>query len=219
MNRTELEFWNEYKRWYLADINKCYNCDANFATVTTILTSIDALGGFYKGLVLKELTEERRCERCNNINNIKNKKWLVPVGGKRLKPAKKIYAIDGVKYEESGNRDVFVSFIKNYMHEFYGNVSENINKKAVEILYSHFRNGFIHEGGPKFGTGIYREDSEELYKPYPESGIIMAINVTSFKKYFEIAFDNYEKALFDKKKPERLCRWRTRYKYMKSIHN
>jgi len=215
MNKHEKEFWDQYKRWYLDDIERCFKSSANFATMTLILTTIDSLGGFYNGLIKTKITKIYKCSSCEVIKKIKKKKWLVPLGGKRLKLAKEIYNIKGHSYEVSGNRDVFVNFIKNYMNNFYQKVLQGTKeKRAVEILYSHFRNGFVHEGGPKFGTGIYKSDSSELFKPYPKIGIFMAINLTSFYKYFKNAFADYENDLFDIKQPERLDRWRVRMNYL-----
>ena len=217
MTKEEKAFWEKFKRWHLESIDRCIANDVNFGAATLILITIDALGGFYKGLIEKEVEEIYKCKKCGSQKKIRKKKWLVRVGGNRVNPAKKIYSIDGIKYEESNSRDVFVNFIKNYMRDFFKEVQEGTKKKrAVEILYSHFRNGLVHESGPKIGTGVYRSYSPELFKSYPKQKIFMAINLLSFRDRFVKAFYDYEKDLFNEKQPERLKRWRDRFDYLKT---
>lgn len=216
MTKQEKEFWEKFKRWHLESIDRCIANDVNFGAITLILITTNALGGFYKGLIEKEVTEVYECKKYNNKRKVKKKKWLVRVGGSRANPAKKIYFINGIKYEESSNRDVFVNFIKNYMRDFFREVQKGTKKKrAVEILYSHFRNGLVHEGGPKIGTGVYRSYSPELFKSYPQQKIFMAINLLSFRDRFVKALYDYERDLFGLK--ERLTRWRDRFNYLKTI--
>jgi len=205
MTKQEKTFWEKFKRWHIESIDRCIANNVNFGAATLILTTIDALGGFYKGLIEKKVNRK--------------KKLLVRMGGSRANPPKKIYTIKGVKYEESSSRDVFVNFIKNYMRDFFEEVQKGTRKKrAVEILYSHFRNGLVHEGGPKIGTGVYRNYSPELFKSYPKQKIFMAINLLSFRDRFVKALYDYEKDLFDiKNQPERLKRWRDRFNYLKTI--
>lgn len=219
MTKQEKSFWEKFKRWHLGSIDRCIANDVNFGAATLILTTIDALGGFYKGLIEKEIIEIYKCRKCGDKKRLKRKKWLVRMGGNRTNPANKIYTINGINYEESNSKGAFVNFIKNYMRDFFEMVQKGTKKKrAVEILYSHFRNGLVHEGGPKIGTGVYRNYTPELFKPNPGQKIFMAINLLSFRDRFVKALYDYEKDLFDiENQPERLNRWRDRFNYLKTI--
>jgi len=218
MTEEERLFWEQFKRYHLEDIDRCIANNANFGALTLILITIDALGGFYKGLIEKEIEEVYECKNCRIRRRNKKKKWVVRVGGNRVDLAKKTYIINGIKYEESNSRDVFVNFIKNYMRDFFKEVQKGTRKKrAVEILYSHFRNGLIHEGVPKIGTTVYRRYTPELFESYPHQEIFMRINLLSFRDRFLKALYDYERDLFDINQPERLKRWRDRFNYLKTI--
>ena len=136
MNKNEKEFWKQYKRWYLDDIQKCIDSNANFGAMTLILTTIDALGGFYKGLVKREVNEVYICSKCKTTKNVKKEKLLVLQGGKRNKPTVPIFNISGQNYEESSNRDVFVGFIKDYMHNFFQKIQQGTKKGELLKYYT-----------------------------------------------------------------------------------
>lgn len=193
MNAQELDFWEKLKRWHLDDIDICIGNGANYAATKMMLTLIDILGALYGGLVQK------------------GDNYYVLAGGGRGNA--KTVVIDKVTYEKSGTKAQFKNFVKNYMHEFYEIFISTNNKRirAVEVLYNHFRCGLVHEGHSKYGTGIIRENNDQLIS---QRGLYITLNILALRDLVRKAMFNFEKDLNDNKQPERMIRWRIRYKYL-----
>lgn len=196
MNDEQKDIWERFKRWHLDDIDKCLAIQANYAATKTMLSFIDALGAFYGGLI------EHR-----------GKSYVLP-GGNR-KHIGKTKQMNSKIYEQTSTKKQFLNFVKNYMTEFfkYKVVSGNKQIRLSDILYDHFRCGMIHEGHPKYGTGIIRENSRVIaYENY--GGVRVALNILTLRDMLRNAVFSYEKDLADQDQKERMIRWLERYNYL-----
>jgi hypothetical protein len=217
MDQQEKEFWDKLKRWHLDDIDICLANGANYAATKTMLSLIDALGGFYGGLVEKEVNEIYECKNCKKQKFFKKKKYLVRAGGGGRSKNIKTYNVDGVIYEESGSKKEFLNFVNNYINEFYKIKIKSKTKKwrAAEILYDHFRCGLIHEGHSKFGTGITNYNDMEIFKY--DLGVPIALNIVCLRDLVRRAIFEFEKDVFHKKIKERVIRWEDRFNYLSEL--
>jgi len=201
----QIKFWNKIKRWNLQNIEICLANNANSSALLTMLAFIDFLGGFYGGLIRKKVVHE---------NEKKSIEWLVRAGGQRKK-TKEYYKIDEINYEKSGPRDQFLNFVKNYMNVFHKTRFKKNGKSriAADILYDHFRCGFVHEGFSKTGTGIIREHNNVVWIINDPSCPII-LNIYALRDLLRKSVFEYEKDVFEKKLKERTVRWKDRYKYI-----
>ena len=186
MNEEEKNFWDLFKAWTLNDINICFKNRANIATVILICCAIDAFGSFYIG------------------RGFMGKENLVrPSGGS-----------GGSKPEEAGSRNAFVAFASNYIPEAKGFVIKLGTKKknGTEFLYDNFRNGLIHGAIPHGGVGIVRKRDRKIFVGVSQYGYL--INIRPFKTALRRAVEQYDRDLRDSKQPERLVRWRDRYRFL-----
>ncbi|KKP88720.1 MAG: hypothetical protein UR93_C0009G0008 [Berkelbacteria bacterium GW2011_GWA2_35_9] len=197
LDNTKIEFWNKFKRWHLDDIDICLANNANYAATKTMLSLIDSLGGFYGGLI--------------EYNNI----YYVPAGGGSR--SKKIYDINNKSFEKSGSKKQFLNFTKNYLHEFFETkLPFGKNIRLSDVLYEHFRCGIIHEGQPKFGTGITKENTPiVIYTNY--KNIPVVLNILALRDMLRRAVFEYERDLSDNKQPERMIRWQIRYDFLTQL--
>lgn len=196
MNDEQREIWEKLKRWHFDDIEKCLNADANFAAAKMELTFIDILGAFYGGLI-----EDKG-------------QYYVLKGRGRYSKNIKTCVINGRIYEETGTKRQFLNFTKNYLNEFYIFKIKSNSKKiiAADILYEHFRCGLIHEGFPKYGTGIYKSNDGELFSF--DQGVKVALNIITLRDRLMIAVEEFENDLIKK---ERIMRWQQRFDYLNKL--
>lgn len=195
MNDVQKDFWDKLKRWHLDDIDICLANNANYAATKTMLSFIDVLGAFYGGLI-----------------EHKGKYYVLAGGGSRTK---KRIKINKKLYEESGTKKQFLNFTKNYLNEFFQYKLKVKSKKVnlAGILYDHFRCGMIHEGHPKSGTGILRENSPIIIY-YNYGGLKVALNILALRDMLRRAVFKFEQDLSDSKQPERMARWEERFNYL-----
>ena len=198
MNKQEIDFWEKLKRWHLDDIDKCLAVNANYAAAKTMLSLIDALGALYGGLI-----------------EYKGKYYVLAGGCSRSKITKKIYR---KQYEESGTKKQFLNFTKNYLNEFFQYKIKVKSKEILlaDILYDHFRCGLIHEGHPKFGTGICRENNLNFFY-FNYGGVRVALNILALRDMLRRATFAYERDLFDKRQPEKMKRWKERFRFLSKL--
>lgn len=187
MNKEEKYFWDSFKRWTIDDIDICFKYKANVATAKLICCAIDAFGSFYIG------------------RGFRGRESLVRPGG----------GSGSSNPEKKGSRDAFVAFSSNYIYEAKNLVIKVGGKKknGTEFLYDNFRNGLIHGGVPSGGVGIVRTKSKKIFVGISAQGIL--INLRPFKTSLKQAIRSYDKDLKDLNQPERLKRWRDRYRYLK----
>jgi hypothetical protein len=184
---NEKQNWDSLKRWHLDDI--------------------DILGGFYSGLIFKEKDDSDK-----KIN-----KYLVRSGGNRRNKSKKIYRVNNKEYEESGSKEVFLNFVKNYINEFY-KIKIKTNKKswsAAEILYDHFRCGFMHEGHAKLGTGIVKSNDKEIIK-FNIENVPIVLNILYLRDLVRKAVFEFEDDVFVKQEKANVRRFKDRFEYLTS---
>ncbi|MBU0999196.1 hypothetical protein KKG24_02715 [Patescibacteria group bacterium] len=193
-----MDFWEKLKRWHLDDIDKCLVVNANYAATKTMLSLVDALGALYGGLI-----------------EHKGKYYVLVGDGSRSKATIKLYR---KQYEESGTKKQFLNFTKNYLNEFFQYKTKVKSREILlaDILYDHFRCGLIHEGHPKFGTGICRENNFNFFI-LNSGGVKIALNILALRDMLRRAVFTYEKDLFDKTQPERMKRWKERFKYLSKL--
>ncbi|MBI5071885.1 hypothetical protein HZB93_03285 [Candidatus Falkowbacteria bacterium] len=191
MNEEEKEFWEKLKRWHLDDVDICIGNNANYAASKMMLTLIDILGAFHGGMI-----------------RYKSKYYVLP-GGKRKQKSKTI-KIEGKNYEQTTNKEQFLSFLKNYIHEFYEIKVKHGSKekRAAEILYDHFRCGLVHEGHSKLGTGLARINNAE---PIINKDGLLVLNILALRDLVRRATFKFEK---DLNKEKMLKRWRERYNFL-----
>lgn len=194
MTDEEINFWIRLRDWNLNDIDKCLSSNINYGAAKLMLSYIDILGGFYGGLIQEE------------------RKYYVRPGGDGRSKNLKIIEINGVKYTESGSKEQFLSFVKNYINEFYKIKFEK--KSAAEYLYDHFRCGLIHEGHPKIGTGITKLNNKELLL-FDHPIVPIVLNIQYLRDCLRAATFEYEDDVFVKNIKERVIRWRDRFQYLK----
>lgn len=203
MTSQEREFWERLKDWHLNDIDICLANGANYAAARTMLSYVDILGGFYGGLIKRE---GDYCVRVQEPGTSKNS-----------------VKINNDEYEKSGTKKQFFRFVRKYMNAFYRIKvkvrTEHIEKelRLADILYDHFRCGLVHEGHPKLGTEIVRENSDVILRVRSDFNVnkpLASLNILALRDKLRSATFQFERDLNDASHPERLARWRERYEFL-----
>ncbi len=191
MNKKEKEYWENYIKWTLEDIDLCMNNHAYLAAAKLICLAIDSLGSFYVGRGYKG-----------------NEKCTRPKGGSGLS-----------QQEPCGPKKAFVAFVSNYMPQFKDSVViiGEKQKNGANFLHDHFRNGLVHEGLPDAGVAIIDDDDNAKLFPKGKK-FILAINIKPFWKVFKLALEKYNADISDPNQPERLSRWHDRYNYLQTFN-
>lgn len=197
-------FWKDLTNRFENDIKKCLDAQANYSATIVMLTYIDILGSFYGGLTKYEKS--------------KSEYYVRGGGAGRSKKSKKTKTINNIIYEESGTKEQFKNFIKNHIDEIYSYRSSK-NISGTDLIYEHFRCGMIHEGNPRFGMGIFRNSSSNLFieNHYTENQnkYDIVLNIIKLFELIKCARTKFDQSLRQK---NRIVRWNERYNFLVNRH-